>query len=390
MVSLVAVLAGLLVTTGAKAQINNTSQLTGQINTISTAVPFLRITADARAGAMGDAGIATSADANSIYWNPAKLSFAENNVGLTASYTPWLRQLVNDIYLANISGYKHLDKNQTLAVSLLYFDLGSITFTNITGVSIGDFNPHEFVTSIAYARKLSDYFSAGIGLKFIYSNLAAGQNINGSTIKPGKAAAADISIYYEKDIKISDYKSKFAFGTNISNVGSKITYTESIDKDFIPINLGIGTAVTMEVDDYNDITFAFDINKLLVPTPDTLDADGGGIPDFKEKGVVSGMFGSFGDAPGGFSEEIAELMFSFGLEYWYSDQFAIRAGYFNEHSTKGNRKYLTAGLGLKLNVFGLNVSYLIPSNSQRNPLDNTLRFTLLFNFDKEKDSPTTP
>lgn len=385
---MIGLLTGSLITTGALAQIT-TDQLNGQINTISTAVPFLRITSDARAAAMGDAGIATSADANSIYWNPAKLSFAENTVGLTASYTPWLRQLVNDIYLANISGYKQLDDKQTLAASLVYFDLGNITFTNITGEPIGDFSPNEFVTTVAYARKLSDYFSTGIALKFIYSNLAAGQNVGGTTIKAGKAAAADISAYYERDIKISDFKSKFAFGTNISNVGSKITYTESIDKDFIPINLGIGTALDIEVDDYNDITFAFDINKLLVPTPDTLDINANGIPDFKEKGVVSGMFGSFTDAPGGFSEEIAELMYSFGVEYWYSDQFAIRAGYFNEHSTKGNRKYITAGLGLKLNVFGLNVSYLIPSNSQRNPLDNTLRFTLLFNFDKSKEGGST-
>lgn len=346
------------------------------LNTISTAVPFLRIAPDARSGAMGDVGIAISPDANSLYWNPSKIAFAERELGLNASYTPWLRSLVNDIYLANLAGYKRIDKNQTIGLSLLYFYLGDIQFTNSFGVPIGDFTPHEFAVSTSYARRLSDRLSAGLALKFIYSNLAAGQFVNSIPIHSGKAFAADISMYYQNDVELGDYNANFAFGANISNLGTKITYSESALKDFIPINLGIGTALEIELDAFNNLTFAFDINKLLVPTPDPADS----LNTAQNMSVTSGVLGSFTDAPGGFVEEMHELMYSFGIEYWYSNQFAVRAGYFNEHHTKGNRKYLTAGLGLKFNVFGLNVSYLIPSNSQRNPLDNTLRFTLVFDF----------
>lgn len=356
--------------------LNSTNNLY-DINTISTAVPFLRIAADARSGAMGDVGIAISPDVNALYWNPSKIAFAEKELGLAASYTPWLRSLVNDIYLANLSGYKRIDKNQTLGLSLIYFDLGDIQFTDINGNPVGDFNPHEFAASASYARLLSDRFSVGLALKFIYSNLASGQNVGGVLIHPGKAAAADISMYYNNDIRLGDYDANFAFGANISNLGSKITYSESVEKDFIPINLGVGTAIEIELDAFNELTIAFDINKLLVPTPDPLDS----LNTAQNMSVASGVFASFTDAPDGAVEELHELMYSVGLEYWYSGQFAVRAGYFYEHATKGNRKYLTAGLGLKFNVFGLDVSYLIPSNPQRNPLDNTLRFTLVFDFE---------
>lgn len=347
------------------------------LNTVTTAVPFLRIAPDARSGAMGDMGIAISADANGWFFNPAKMAFVENDLGFAITYTPWLKQLVNDIYLASVYGFKKIDDMQSVGGSLRYFSLGNIQFTNSSGQFIGDFRPNEFAIDGGYARKLSDVFSTGLMLRFIYSNLATGQQVNGVDIKPGTSVAADISFQYENEVEISDMDGHLAFGLNISNLGAKITYTaDANNKDFIPANLGFGTSLHLELDDYNEIMFGIDINKLLVPTPDTT-----GTGEFKNQSVPQAVLGSFSDAPGGFQEELHELMYSFGLEYWYDKQFSVRAGYFNEHATKGNRKFVTVGLGLKYNVFGLNFSYLIPTSNQRNPLDNTLRFTLLFDFD---------
>jgi len=374
-------LSTLLISNVTSGQVS-TDSLDGRINAINTAVPFLRIAPDARSGAMGDAGVAIIPDANSMYWNPSKLAFAEKDLGISVTYTPWLRSLkIDDIYLAYLAAYKRIDDAQTVGMALRYFSLGNIQFTDIRGELIGEFQPNEFAIDAAYARKLSKVFSAGVTLRFIYSNLAAGQNVSGVDIHPGTSAAADISFYYINDIKISDYDAKLALGTNISNIGSKITYTNSIDKDFIPINMGLGSMLQIAFDDYNEIAFAFDINKMLVPTPDTLDVDGNGTLDYKEKSIIEGITTSFSDAPGGFGEEMHELMYSIALEYWYDKQFSVRAGYFNEHSTKGNRKYFTVGLGIKYNVFGLNFSYLVPTSNQRNPLDNTLRFSLLFDFE---------
>lgn len=348
------------------------------VNTIYTAVPFLRIGPDARSGALGDMGIALSADGNSMYWNTAKLALAEKQVGIAVTFTPWLRELVNDIYLADLSGYAKIDEQSAITSSLRYFSLGSIQFTNASGQFIQDFNPREFAFNVGYARKLSENFSLGLNLSYIYSNLAAGQTVNGVLIKAGKAASGDVSFFYTKEYKNNN---ALNWGLTISNIGSKITYTQSADtKDFIPTNLGIGAGYTIKFDDYNKITLLGEINKLLVPTPDS-------SAEFRNKGVPAGIFGSFSDAPGGLNEEIRELMYSVGAEYWFSnklkqDLFALRAGYYNEHATKGNRKYLTAGLGIKYNKFGLNFSYLIPTSNQRNPLDNTLRFSLMFDFDK--------
>ena len=369
------------INSAAFAQIQS-SQLDGRVNTINTAVPFLRIDPDARSGAMGDVGIGLSPDANSIFWNMAKLSFVgegkteaeQEKFGLGATFTPWLKALVNDIYLGYLSGYYKLDKDQALSASLQYFSLGSITFTDYQGQSLGQFNPHELAFSFGYSRKLTTNFSTGVTLKYVYSNLATGFNVNGVAIHPGNAAAGDVSFFYHHKALVGSYKGHYNIGATIADVGNKITYTESAqNKDFLPTNLGIGGALTLEFDKYNTLTIATDINKLLVPTPDS-------AGDFRTKSVPAGIFGSFGDAPGGFSEEMHELMYSAGVEYWYDNQFAIRAGYFNEHSTKGDRKYLTAGLGVKYHVFGLNFSYLIPTTSNRNPLDNTLRFSLLFDF----------
>lgn len=359
-----------------------TDSLDGRVNTINTAVPFLRISPDARSGAMGDVGVALSPDANAIFWNLSKLPFAASPAGGAVTYTPWLKELVQDVFLATVSGYKKLSENEAISGSLRYFSLGTIYFTDIAGNSQGQFRPREFAIDGGYARKLSDHWSVAVALRYIYSNLASGQTQSGQSIKPGQAGAGDISAFYTKEkSRDNGIKDTWNFGVAISNLGSKISYTQSaVNKDFIPTNLGIGTAYTRQFDQYNKITLSLDINKLLVPTPDSAGR-------YKDKSVLQGVFSSFTDAPGGFREELHELMYSSGVEYWYNDQFAVRAGYFNEHKTKGNRKYFTVGIGVKYNELGLNFSYLVPSGSgiQRNPLSNTLRFSLLYDFGNKKE-----
>jgi hypothetical protein len=351
-------------------------------NAVTSAVPFLRITPDARGGALGDIGIATSADPNGMHYNPSKLAFANKNVSIAATYTPWMRNLgLNDVYLAYLAGYVKLDSRQAVGFALRYFALGNIDFTDENGQSLGSGNPNEFDVTVAYSRKLSDKLAAGIGAKFIYSNLASGRFVEGNEIRPGIAGAADVSLTYKTPLKILPQKSDLTIGVAVSNLGSKITYTNSINRDFIPTNLGVGFAWTVQLDDYNSLTLTSDLNKLLVPTPrPELDEDGNGRADYKELSPVRGVFRSFSDAPGGFSEEIAEITKSVGLEYWYDDQFAIRTGYFYEPYSKGNRRYMTLGLGVKYSIFGLNFSYLVPTTNNRNPLDNTLRFSLIFDF----------
>ena len=363
-------------------------------NAIISAVPFLRIVPDARSAAMGDGGMGISADANSMHFNASKLAFVESDLGLSASYSPWLRSLgLQDVYLAYLAGYKKLGENQTLGASLRFFSLGDLQFTDINGLSLGQGNPNEFEVALAYARKLSEKFSAGLTGKFIYSNLAGGQQIDNIDIVAATSGAVDISFTYETPMNIGE-SSILRIGTAFNNIGSKVSYTKSEFKDFIPGNLGLGAALEMNLDDYNQLTFLLDFNKLLVPTPispddDAYDENGNGYPDFREKPLFEGIFESFADAPGGFKEEMREINFSVGAEYWYNKQFAFRAGYFYEHPTKGNRQFLTAGLGLKYNIFGLNISYLVPTSNQRSPLDNTLRFTLMFHFD-DKNTAASP
>ena len=356
------------------------------LNTITTAVPFLLISPDSRAGGMGDIGVATSPDANSLHWNPAKYSFIDQEVGFAVSYVPWLRELVPDINLSYISGYKKLNKNDVIAMELRYFTLGDITFTDIIGNNLGQYKPNEFALGSSYSRKLSDQFSLAISGRYIYSNLTGGQSAGGIATNAGQSIAADVAGYYVNAIRIAKKDAELAFGANISNIGNKIRYTETSTRDFIPINLRLGTAINTDFDEYNKISFAFDINKLLVPTPPiyndsiTDQIDFGKDPNVS---VVSGIFQSFGDAPGGFNEELREINFSFGTEYWYNNQFAIRAGYFNEHNTKGGRKFFTFGSGVKYNVFALDFSYLINASraiNGNNPLANTMRFTLTFDF----------
>jgi len=355
------------------------------VNTIVTGVPFLRITPNARNGALGDAGIAVSPDASAMHFNASKLAFVEDKLSVEASYTPWLRSLgLNDVYLAYMSGYYNIDDLQTMGFSLRFFSLGDIQFTDENGEPLAIGRPNEFEVAFAYSRKLAERFSAGVTAKFIYSNLAAGQSApGGEVIETGTAGAADISFTYQAPIDLQNGESNLRLGLAVSNIGSKITYTASTVRDFLPANLGIGGAWEIDFDQYNRLTFTTDINKLLVPTPcvgPDCDEDNNGIEDYREESPIGAIFSSFGDAPGGFSEEMQELMYSFGLEYWYDQQFAVRAGYFNEHVLKGNRKYLTVGLGLKYNIFGLDFSYLVPTTNQRNPLDNTLRFSLAFDF----------
>jgi hypothetical protein len=370
---------------------------------ITTAVPFLMIAPDARSGAMGDAGVASTPDASSMHWNPAKYAFIEKDMGISVSYSPWLRELVNDINLAYVSGYKKIDKMSAIGASLLYFSLGDITFTDVVGNSLGNYRPSEFAFDLTYSRKLSDVFSAAIAARYINSNLTQGQSTSGGQeTHAGQSVAADVAFYFQKPVRFDrNLKGTLAFGANISNLGAKISYTETTERDFIPANLRLGTALTLNIDDFNKLSILLDFNKLLVPTPPIYDIDTLGNPlygpDGKKiilsgkdpnVGIVSGLFQSFSDAPGGFEEELREFTYSIGAEYWYDNQFAIRAGYFHESMYKGNRQYFTLGAGLKYNVFGLDFAYLIPTE-QRNPLQNTLRFTLTFDFDAFRDQSGT-
>jgi hypothetical protein len=366
----------------------------GRINTVTTAVPFLRINPDARSGGMGDVGIATSADANATFFNPAKLVFSDKKLGLSLDYAPWLRNLgITDIFITHFAGYYKLDDYQALHTSFKFFSLGNITFTDYLGNINGQFNPRELALDVGYNRKLGKYVGLGVGLRYIYSNLASGQQVDNSPIKAGHAIGSDISFAFEKPISLKgDKSSVISTGLAITNIGSKISYTsDALEKDYIPTNLGVGVGYRFMPNKSNEIGIYADINKLMVPTPDTVDSDNNGILDFKEKSPIGGMFSSFADAPGGAKEEFKEFMYSTGLEYWYDKQFGARVGYFHEATTKGNRKYFTAGVSVKYSVFGLDFSYLVPTSNRRNPLDNTFRFSLKFDFDnigkKVKSAP---
>lgn len=363
---------------------------------ISTAVPFLTITPDARAAGMGDAGVAVASDANATYWNPAKLAFMDKTMGVAISFSPWLQKLVNDMSVAYVTGYYKLSKQEAVAVSMRYFNLGNIQFTNTVGQITQDFNPREMALDGTYSRKLSNAFSMAITARYIYSNLAGNiNNTSGINSQPGSTVAADISAFYEKKKIIGTVPTTFAFGATISNIGGRMTYGNPQTADYIPTNMRIGTGITAEIDEYNKIIFALDISKLLVPTPPIRNGQGvitaGRNPD---RTLVSAMFGSFNDAPNGAREELQELIFAAGLEYWYKDLIAIRGGYFNENQIKGARKYFTMGMGIRYQKFGIDFAYMMPT-TQNHPLADTLRFSLLFDFAKSKqeksvdDAPDT-
>jgi hypothetical protein len=372
---LVALSASLMVS--AKAQTNS-------LNVVTTAVPFLRISPDARAGAMGDVGIATAPDANSNFWNLAKVPFAKANSGVSLTYTPWLQDLgLTDVYLASLAGYHKLDDESAISASLRYFSLGNIQFTDNNGANLQSSRPNEFGIDLGYSRKLTDNLSLGVAGRFIRSSLANGE-INGNTYKAGTAIAGDVSLYHQP---IGEDGAGLSWGIALTNLGSKIGYTnDAQNREYIPANMGVGVGYTNVIDESNRITFALDLNKLLVPSAPASTGDqtvdDAAITDYRNKSVISSWFSSFGG--GG---TLKKIQASVGAEYVYNDQFAVRAGYFYEDESQGNRKYFTAGLGLKYNVIGINLSYLVPSGNgiTRNPLSNTLRFGLTFDLDGEKE-----
>ena len=357
-------------------------QSTGELNAIQTVVPFLTIAPDSRAGAMGDAGVATSPDVYSMHWNPAKFAFIDGNAGIGISYAPWLRNLVPDINIAYLTGYKRIDTKQVFAASLIYSSLGRVQLTDEFGNQLRDINPNEFAVDACYSRLFTENLSGGITFRFIYSNLTSGASSGGEVTKAGISFAADISGYYQKKISLFSKDAQLGFGLNFSNIGSKMSYSSSQPSDFIPMNMRLGTSATINLDNFNKITATIDLNKLLVPTPPIYSStNSDSIIKGKDPNVSVpvAIFQSFFDAPGGFKEELHEITYAFGIEYWYNNQFALRGGYFYEDPTKGNRKYFTAGAGFRLKAFTLDFSYLMPT-AQNNPLAHTLRFSIAFDL----------
>ncbi len=392
----IALSAAIITTSSAKAQINSSKQISGQINTVTTMVPFLGITPDSRMGAMGEAGVASfKPDANSVFWNAANLVNAEKKFQLGLSYQPWLAKLVKDVGLSYLSGYYKLSDKSVVGGSFRYFSLGDINFTDITGNPTGNFRPNEFSIDGMYALKFNRKFSMGVNLRYIYSNLLGNRTSSGSSSNPGTSIAGDISLLYKSNVKIGGKDARWQFGTNIQNIGSKMTYTTSEKKDFIPTNLKIGAGLELDIDDFQQINFLFDVNKLLVPTRpyylknfmggDSLDANQNLVFQGQDPNVspLQGMVQSFTDAPGGAREELNEYTFSFGMEYWYDKKFALRTGLFYEAATKGNRKYVTAGVGINYKTLQINGAYLIPLVSQH-PLQGQLRFSLIATFGEDE------
>jgi len=375
-------------------------QSSGQLNAIQTVVPFLTIAPDSRAGAMGDAGVATSPDVYSMHWNPAKFAFIDGNAGLGISYAPWLRNLVPDINIAYLTGYKRIDTKQVFAASLIYSSLGLVPLTDEYGNPLRNINPNEFAVDAAYARLFNENFSGGISFRFIYSNLTSGFSSGTEATKAGISFAADISGYYQKKVSIFNKDGQLGLGFNFSNIGTKMSYSSSQPADFIPMNMRLGASGTINIDHFNKIMITLDLNKLLVPTPpqyynigelnakgDTVHSAMTQIKKGKDPNVPvpTAIFQSFFDAPGGFKEELHEITYSFGVEYWYNNQFALRGGYFYEDPSKGNRKYFTAGAGFRLKAFTLDFSYLMPV-MQNNPLAHTLRFSIAFDFNSLRNA----
>lgn len=344
-------------------------------NPIVTTASFLNIAPDSRGSAMGDAGVATSSDVYSQYWNPAKYPFTKEEFGFGLSYTPWLRNLVGDIGLVDVTGFYRFDDVQTISSSLRYFSLGEINGTGPDGEPTATIKPNEFAFDIGYSRKFSDNWGGALVFRYIRSDLFSGAPVDG--VEPGNSLAVDMAAYYRKEgVYVGGYESNYSFGVNVSNIGQKMTYNGT-DFLYLPANLKLGGAYEMAIDDYNSIGFTMDFNKLLVPTPSLNDSIN---KERRDYGSLKGAFSSFGDAEGGFSEELHEIMVSVGLEYTYDQSFSVRGGYFYEHETKGNRKFLSVGAGFKMNVFALDVSYLVPTTVD-SPLANTLRFSLIFSVD---------
>ena len=359
-----------------------------KFNPVNTGVNSLGIAPDSRGGSLGDVGAATDPDVNSQYWNPAKYPFTVSRAGLGISYTPWLRKLVNDIDLAYLSGYMRIGDYQAISASLRYFSLGEVPLTGTTGENQGTIKPYEMAVDVAYSRMLSQTFSAAVALRYIYSDLAYKQD---ASVSPGSAFAADIALYYNNYIMMGQRECMLAFGLNLSNIGSKISYDSGNTSAFLPTNFRLGGSLLIPIDDYNTFSINADINKLMVPTMPQKREDEDDIEyqdrlqeDYFDQSPIKGIFKSWSDAPGGFKEELQEIQVSIGAEYMYHNQFSVRAGYHHENANKGNRKYFTMGAGFRMSVFSLDAAYLI-STAQSNPLDQTLRFTLSFDLDGIKD-----
>ena len=355
-------------------------------NPVNYSVTSLAIAPDARAGAMGDLGVATEADANSQYWNPAKYPFNIARAGISASYTPWLRKLVNDINLANLAGFYRIGDYNALSASLRFFSLGEVYLDESDDAMT--IKPYELAVDVAYSRMLSECFSMGVAMRFIYSDITYDYTAES---KAGKAFAADISMYRNGYFMMGNRECSFAWGLNINNIGSKISYGGDDNAEFIPTNLRLGANFTLPFNQYNKLSIAADANKLLVPTYPKQNEDESDEEytdrvqrQYYDLSPISGIFKSFHDAPNGFKEEMQEIQWSLGLEYNYNDRFMVRAGYHHEHANKGNRKYVTAGAGFKMSVFAIDAAYVF-STSQSNPLDQTMRFTLSFDLDGMKD-----
>ncbi|MDD6896011.1 MAG: type IX secretion system outer membrane channel protein PorV [Prevotellaceae bacterium] len=377
---LIIIVAAIIATVTATAQDDKLSEF----NQVEHAVISQTIAPDARAAGMGDVGAATDPDVNSQYWNPAKYPFCISRAGLSLNYTPWLRQLVNDIDLAYLSGYYRIGDYSAISGSLRYFSLGEVITANETMTV----NPYEMSIDVAYSLMLSEHFSLAAALRWIYSDLRYDYSEDSA---PASAFAADIAMYYNNYFNMGNRECQLGLGLNISNVGSKISYYGDDRSQFLPANLRLGASLLIPVDEYNRFSINADANKLLVPTVPKQE-EGESSADYQERVIreysdvsaISGIFKSFSDAPGGFKEELQEIQWSVGAEYVYHDQFSLRAGYHHESQNKGNRKYFTVGGGFRMNVFSLDVGYVI-STAQSNPLDQTLRFTLAFDMDGIKD-----
>ena len=360
-------------------------------NPVNYSVTSLAIAPDARGGAMGDIGAATEADANAQYWNPAKYPFNVARAGVSANYTPWLRKLVNDIHLANLSGFYRIGDYNALSASLRFFSLGEVYYSGADG-SIDEnsmtIKPYEMSIDVAYSRMLSEKFSMAVAMRFIYSDITYNYE---DQSKPGKAFAADIAMYRNGYFMMGNRECSFAWGLNINNIGSKISYGGDDNSEFIPTNLRLGCNFTIPFNQYNRLSIAADANKLLVPTYPKK-KDGEADEDYQDRlqrdyydlSPISGIFKSFHDAPNGFKEEMQEIQWSLGMEYNYNDRFMVRLGYHHENENKGNRKYVTAGAGFKMSVFAIDAAYVF-STAQSNPLDQTMRFSLSFDLDGMKD-----
>ena len=366
-------------------------------NPIQTGVNSLNIAPDARGSSMGDLGAATDPDANSQFWNPSKYAFAYSNAALSISYTPWLRSLVDDIFLANVAGYWKIGTgdNQAASASLRYFSLGEVTTGSEAVGSAQTLNPYEMSFDIGYSRKLSEKYSMGVVLRYIYSDLGFSDSYAGDNSTGASAFSADISGYYTTYPVIGRNECQWSWGWNISNIGTKVSYNHGEDPAFLPTNLGLGTNFTFPLADYHNLSLGLDLNKLLVPARprendyDTSTPDGqreylDALENWENMSPISGIFKSFSDAPGGFSEELKEIMWSFGAEYSYNQQFFARAGYFYESAMKGNRQYFGFGAGFALNILRIDASYML-ATAQTSPLNQTLRFTLTFDMDGLKE-----